>query len=101
LHHDLDVFRCEFAPFDPEAVTDFPYDMGCDYRIASRRLWQRNAHLNERMKTQIAIGPHEGAAQTKILQASICRREGGRLKAYRYIHPGSRTPAVLETIWSI
>src|ERR1700674_2911787 len=63
----FDDVRREFAPFDTDARLEFPRDMRLEHVSVRRWRWQFDADLDERVKTQIAIGLHERPAQTEVL----------------------------------
>jgi hypothetical protein len=72
--------------------------MRLDYGNALR--WQRqfDAHFDERVKTQFAIGIHERSAQTEVLHAAADPGQGGSRHLDRYIHADPLSPTVFHSI---
>src|ERR1700676_2322039 len=67
----------KLAPFDTDALLQFPRDMCLDH--GSPRRWRRkfDADLDEGVKTKIAIGLHERTAQTEVLHATVSSGQRG------------------------
>jgi hypothetical protein len=61
-HQVFDDIRRKLAPFDSDSFPHLSHDMRLDHCGARGWQRQRNAHLDERVKAQIAIGFHEGPA---------------------------------------